>query len=175
MSHVFALEFQVARPMMWMPVFLGQTWLYPANNRALLLLKTWLQPCPYQRCSATACLADPSPLRQGVATGPDMAAAVPLPTPGTYVVQLFFMELLQPPSISTRAVLVGDRVFDIYVQGQLVLPSFDILSYAEDYDRSFSLSFLARPPPLQAFSTTCQQLKPSLSCKASLCCPAETP
>lgn len=85
-----------------------------------------------------------------MATGPDLAAAVPLPAPGTYVVQLFFMELLQPASISTRAVLVGDRVFDVYVQGQLVLPSFDILSYAEGYDRSFSLSFVARPPPLQA-------------------------
>ena len=103
-----------------------------------------------------------------------MAAAVPLPAPGTYVVQLLFMELLQLPSISTRAILVGDRVFDIYVQGQLVLPSFDILSYAEDYDRSFSLSFLARPLRCRPFHYL-PTAQPSLSCKTSLCCPAETP
>ena len=66
-----------------------------------------------------------------------MAAAVPVPAPGQYAVQLFFSELYFQSA--------GQRVFDMDIDGLPALSCFDIFHAAGGPDRGVVATFLVRP------------------------------
>ena len=66
-----------------------------------------------------------------------MAAAIPVPAPGQYAVQLFFSELYFQSA--------GQRVFDLDIAGLPALSCFDIFYAAGGPDRGIVATFLVRP------------------------------
>ena len=66
-----------------------------------------------------------------------MAAAVPVPAPGPYAVQLFFSELYFQSA--------GQRVFDVDIANQPALSCFDVYLAAGGLDYGMVTTFLVRP------------------------------
>ncbi|KAK9838490.1 hypothetical protein WJX81_002661 [Elliptochloris bilobata] len=79
--------------------------------------------------------SDRMPLFQKQCQGTVMAAAIPVPTPGQYAVQLYFSELYFQAA--------GQRLFDVDVAGLPALSCFDIFREAGGFDHGTVVTFLA--------------------------------